>query len=59
MYRGGEKVKLYIKATTDRYELPLVVEDSPTKYKKSPGEKPGQKVRRVLQGVRPVIPVSS
>jgi ligand-binding sensor domain-containing protein len=24
-------MKLYIKATTDKYELPLVVEDSPTK----------------------------
>jgi len=30
-------VKLYIKATTDIYELPLVVEDSPTKLARKLG----------------------
>lgn len=32
-------MKLYVKCTTDEYELPLVVEDSPTKLAKKLGLK--------------------
>lgn len=31
---------LYMKCTTDKYELPLIVEDSPTKLARALGLKP-------------------
>lgn len=47
----GEHMTLYIKTTTDKYELPVAVEDSPTKLAKKLGLNANSVITMCSKGV--------